>query len=109
MIWLLIIIVIIVIILFNSFSKFTRWMQQNENLLKEINFKISIEPENTELRFVKAECLMKLQNYHQAAREYEYIISNSHKLLRFKNEIFNDSKLNLTFCNKPLLVYSWII
>ena len=97
----LIIIVLIVIILFSSFSKFTRLMKQNENLLQEINFKISFDPDNIELRFIKAECLMKLQNYHQATREYEYLISNGHKLTRFKNEIANDSKLNLSFCIKP--------
>jgi len=102
MIWLLIIIVLIVIILFNSFSKFNRWMKQNEDLLKDINLKISSNPDKIELYFIKAECLMKLQNYYQAVKVYEFVIANSNKLTRYKNEIIEDSKFNIGFCRKPL-------
>ncbi|MFZ4402141.1 MAG: hypothetical protein ACOYO1_19075 [Bacteroidales bacterium] len=97
----LIIIVIIVVILFNSFSKFNSWTRRHESLLLQIESEISKTPQNFELHYKKAECLMNLQNYYLASKEYNNVIQNADKLIRFKDSIIKDSKFNLKFCKEP--------
>lgn len=98
----LIILILIVIFLFNSFSKFNSWTRKNENLLQEINSQISNSPDNFELKFKKAECLLNLQSYDLAWKEYKKIIENQNMLGRYRREIIQDAEHNIQFCIRPL-------
>ena len=49
-------------------------MRQNEAKLIELNSEISRKPENIELKYRKAICLMNLQNYPEAI--YEFVVKD---------------------------------
>jgi hypothetical protein len=95
----ILVMIIATVFLFNSFSKFNSWMRQNESKLIEANVNLRIDVGNLELIYIKAVCLMNLQNYPAAIIEFEKIIASQGGI---PNWIFDDALTNLAFCQKPL-------
>jgi len=105
MIWILLIIIGLIVLIANFVMNFINWSQLNLTLLRSVNESLKQTIDDLELRYIKAECLMNLQNYPAAIGEFESIIE-SYSRFKSTNDnrdlIYICSKKNLEFCRKPL-------